>query len=140
MVNNNNELYKDEKMFRGVRIMKFGDLVRAKRIELGFTLREFCTTFGHDPSNWSKIERGKLLPSDDPHILETWAEQLNIKRDSDNWHMFSDLAFLQRGRIPPDILTNEDLAGPIHLFFQMIRQQGPSEEELNKAIELLWKS
>src|SRR4030042_2489190 len=84
--------------------MNFGEFVRIRRTELGFTLRDFCQTFGHDPSNWSKVERGKLPQSDDQAVLDDWAETLNIKKGTENWQMFSDLAFRERGKIPPDIL------------------------------------
>jgi transcriptional regulator with XRE-family HTH domain len=123
----------------GVYEMKFGDFIRDKREELGFTLREFCQTFGHDPSNWSKIERGKLPPSDQPQILEMWAEQLNIKKGSETWQIFSDLAYQQRGEIPPDISGTADIAEILHLFFQALRSEAPSEEDLSKLLELIRK-
>ncbi len=119
--------------------MKFGDFVREKRREIGYTLRGFCLTFEHDPSNWSKIERGTLPPSGNPQTLASLAEQLNIKKGSDTWQMFSDLAYQERGKIPPDILDDEELAGVLPLFFQILRRQKPTKEELDRLIESLSK-
>lgn len=38
--------------------MTFGNLVKDLRIAQKKTLRQFCLDHGHDPSNWSKLERG----------------------------------------------------------------------------------
>ncbi len=119
--------------------MKFGDFVRNRRTELGFTLRDFCQTFGYDPSNWSKVERGKLPPSDDQHILDVWAEQLNIKKGTDNWQLFSDLAFQDRGKIPPDILENELYTDALLHFYKTLREQKPAQEDLDRFVEILGK-
>src|SRR4030042_3296149 len=110
--------------------MNFGDFVRIRRTELGFTLRDFCQTFGHDPSNWSKVERGKLPPSDDQAVLDDWAEQLNLKKGTESWQMFSDLAFRERGKIPPDILASEKYSDAVLRFFKMLRERKPTDEEL----------
>jgi transcriptional regulator with XRE-family HTH domain len=119
--------------------MKFGDFVRTRRSELGFTLRDFCQTFGYDPSNWSKVERGKLPPSDDQHILDVWAEQLNIKKGTDNWQLFSDLAFQGRGKIPPDILENELYTDALLHFYKTLREQQPTQEDLDRFVEIVGK-
>ncbi len=111
--------------------MNFGDFIRNRRIELGFKLREFCLTFGYDPSNWSKIERGILPPSDDTHSIEILAEQLNIQIGTAEWFMFSDLAFQNRGKIPPDILNDEEKSKTLPLFFKSLRGYKTSEEEIN---------
>jgi hypothetical protein len=41
--------------------MTFGEFVRQKRLAVNLELREFCDQAQFDPSNWSKVERGKLL-------------------------------------------------------------------------------
>jgi transcriptional regulator with XRE-family HTH domain len=120
--------------------MKFGDFVRARRTELGFTLRDFCSTFGYDPSNWSKIERGKLPPSDDQHILDVWAEQLNIKKGTNNWQLFSDLAFQDRGKIPTDILGNDVYADALLQFYKILRERQPTHEDIDTLVDILGKN
>ena len=40
----------------------FGDFVINRRINLGYTLRAFCKKYDYDAGNFSKMERGLLLP------------------------------------------------------------------------------
>lgn len=40
----------------------WGNFVTNKRIDAGLTLRKFCLELEHDCGNWSKMERGILLP------------------------------------------------------------------------------
>jgi|GEM_PF-2866762 len=63
-------------------------------------LREFCLTHGHDPSNWSKVERGVLPPPKDEGLLTEWAQQLGLKPGSEDWFKFFDFAAIDAGRIP----------------------------------------
>ncbi|MFO7447217.1 MAG: helix-turn-helix transcriptional regulator [Ignavibacteriaceae bacterium] len=119
--------------------MKFGEFVRELRTRKRLKLREFCLNYGHDPSNWSKMERGDLPPSEYRATLEKWAEQLDIKKGSDDWYKFFDLAFQERGKIPDDLLTDEELVESLPLFFRTFRGKKPSEQELDKMIELLRK-
>ena len=117
--------------------MKFGEFVRELRGEKRVKLREFCLKYGHDPSNWSKMERGDLPPSEYRATLELWADQLGLKKGSDNWYKFFDLAFQERGKIPDDLLSDEELSQALPLFFRTLRGKKPSEKELDKMIDLL---
>lgn len=119
--------------------MTFGQFVRELRSRKRWKLREFCLKYGHDPSNWSKMERGDLPPSEHRATLEQWAEQLELKKGSDDWYMFFDLAFQERGKIPDDLLSDEELLNALPLFFRTLRGQKPSEDELDKMIDLLRK-
>jgi hypothetical protein len=60
-------------------------------------LCEFCLEHGHDPSNWSKIEREVLQPPRDEDPLRTWARQLGLKQGSDDWLKFFDDAAVDAG-------------------------------------------
>lgn len=42
--------------------MYFGKYIKKLRLEKGLSLRTFCNNLKLDPSNWSKIERGRLKP------------------------------------------------------------------------------
>ena len=119
--------------------MRFGEYIRHLRTGKRLKLREFCLQFGHDPSNWSKIERGEMPPPDSLDTIKLWASQLGLAEGSAEWHQFCDLAFQEKGKIPSDILNNERLVETLPLFFRTLRGQKPSEEELNKLIELLRK-
>ena len=117
--------------------MRFGEFARGLRSKKQITLRQFCIQYGHDPSNWSKIERGDLPPTENRETLETWAEQLGLQKGTDDWFKFFDLAFQERGKIPSDLLTDQELVDALPLFFRTFRGTKPSEQELDKMIELL---
>lgn len=117
--------------------MKFGEFVKELRMKLDLSLREFCKINTHDPSNWSKTERGLTPPPADEETLKLWALQLGLKEGTGDWHKFFDLAFTDRGRIPSDILRNEQLVEKLPLFFRTMRGQKPTEDEMKNLVELL---
>ena len=115
----------------------FGGLVKKLRLKKQMGLREFCLKYEHDPSNWSKLERGKLPPPNDIETLVKWATQLGLKKGISEWYEFFDLAALENGNIPQDILSDKELVDALPIFFRTVRGQKPTEEELNKLAELL---
>ncbi|MBI2457639.1 MAG: helix-turn-helix transcriptional regulator [candidate division NC10 bacterium] len=56
------------------------------------TLRQFCEGHGYDPGNISKLERGLLPPPESKEKLTEYAKALKIRRGSDAWYQFFDLA------------------------------------------------
>src|ERR1035441_5298048 len=88
----------------------FGTFIKELRARRRLGLREFCLEHGHDPSNWSKIEREVLQPPRDEQILRTWAEQLGLKAGSDDWLKFFEYAAVDAGRIPDHILRDTEVA------------------------------
>jgi transcriptional regulator with XRE-family HTH domain len=120
--------------------MTFGSFVKELRKNRRLGLREFCAQHGHDPSNWSKIERGALPPPKNQETLEEWASQLGLNRGEDEWYRFFDLASLEQGRIPDDILSDEELVEKLPLFFRTLRGQKPTAEELKKIMEIIRKT
>ena len=115
----------------------FGEYVRTIRLKHEIGLREFCVENRHDPSNWSKIERGILPPPADARILEKWALQLGIKRESKDWHTFFDLAAVTRGEIPGYIKSNAELLQELPVFFRTLAGQKPNELELKRLAKLM---
>ncbi len=114
--------------------MSFGDLVKDMRIAQRKTLRQFCLDHGHDPSNWSKLERGINAPPKDVKTLERWAGQLGLKPASRQWQEFMDLADVARGEIPKDVLEDEQLLKKLPAFFRSIRGAELTEEQLDEFI------
>ena len=100
-------------------------------------LREFCLEHGHDPSNWSKIEREVLPPPRDEKILREWASQLGIKRGSDEWLKVFEYAAVDTGRIPEHILRDEKAVEHLPLFFRTLSGQKPSREDLEKLLKII---
>jgi hypothetical protein len=115
----------------------FGAFVKELRARQRLGLREFCLAHEHDPSNWSKIEREVLPPPRDENILRTWAEQLGIKRGSEEWLKFFDYAAVDAGRIPDYVLQDEKLVAQLPAFFRTLSGQKPSREDLEKLLEII---
>ncbi len=115
----------------------FGTFIKEQRAKQRLGLREFCLTHGHDPSNWSKIEREVLSPPRDEDTLRKWAKQLGIKEGTDDWHKFFDYAAVDAGRIPNHVMQDKELLSKLPIFFRTISGQKPSREDLEKLIEII---
>lgn len=115
----------------------FGTFIKELRARQRLGLREFCLEHGHDPSNWSKIEREVLQPPRDEETLRAWAKQLGLKPGSDDWLKFFDYAAVDAGRIPDRILKDEELVEKLPAFFRTLSGNKPSDEELDNLIKLL---
>lgn len=113
----------------------FGALFKEKRRKLGLTLREFCRVNGLDPGNISKIERGLLPPPRGKDILKKYATALGIKEGTDDWLTFCDLAIVSAGKIPPDIVDNEQLMNALPVLFRSARERNLNEEDLKNLVE-----
>lgn len=115
----------------------FGIFIKELRARQHLGLREFCQQHGHDPSNWSKIEREVLAPPRDEETLRTWAKQLGLKPGSPDWLKFFDLAAVDAGRIPDYVLKDEKLVAQLPVFFRTLSGQKPSREDLEKLLEII---
>ena len=119
--------------------MTFGEFIRNKRVESGLTLREFCREHGFDVGNMSKMERGVLSGYRDRGLLDRLGEAIGLVTASE-WGEFYDLAAVDAGRIPVDILSDEGLVDKLPLIFCGLRDRRLSEEEIWSIIELLRRS
>ncbi len=112
----------------------FGRFFKAKRMELGLTLREFCRLNGFDPGNISRLERGILPPPHGEEQRVRYAEALKIRRGSDDWLRFFDYAAAALGQVPSDIQKNEKLLAKLPLLFRTVRGADLSKKELEALI------
>jgi len=115
----------------------FGKFIKELRARQRLGLREFCLEHGHDPSNWSKIEREVLSPPRDEDTLRTWAKQLGLKQGSDDWLKFFDYAAVDAGRIPDHVLKDQELVEKLPAFFRTLSGQKPAREDLEKLLEII---
>lgn len=113
----------------------FGSYFRFLRQQKRITLRAFCKSACADPGNISRLERGVVPPPQSGDILEQYAAALGISEGSDEWYRFFDLAATERGKIPRDILDNEELAQSLPMFFRTLRGEKPTEEEMRGVAE-----
>lgn len=114
--------------------MNFGEFFKAKRIELGKTLRQFCLEYNLDPGNISKLERGKLSPPTSEDKLKEYASYLHIKIGGSEWQTFKDLASFGAGKIP-EYLREEEFVESLPIFFRALKGKKFSKEELQKLID-----
>ena len=115
----------------------FGGFIKELRARRRLGLREFCLAHGHDPSNWSKIEREVFQPPRAEETLSDWAKQLDLKEGSGDWLRFFDYAAVDGGRIPDYVLKDEELVEKLPAFFRTLSGHRPSDEELENLIKLL---
>jgi len=115
---------------------KFGQILKKLRIKKGLTLRETCRMVNYDPSNWSKIERGRMSPSTDEKTLRKWAKILGISRKQEI-QKFIDKANLAQGIIPKDILSQDNIVNSLPAFFRTIRNKKPTKKEIDQLIKLI---
>jgi transcriptional regulator with XRE-family HTH domain len=113
----------------------FGAFFKEKRRKLGFTLREFCRVYELDPGNISKIERGLLPPPKGKDILIKYASALGINEGTDDWLTFCDLATVSAGKIPPDIISNEQVMNALPVLFRSARERNLNEEDLKNLVK-----
>ena len=115
--------------------MTFGYFFKKIRISLAITLRQFCNKNGLDPGNISKLERGVLPPPQNREKLKEYALLLNIKEGSDDWYTFFDLAAVETGKIPTELMSNENIVDQLPILFRTLRGQKVPEEKLDELIK-----
>ena len=119
--------------------LNFGQILEELRIKKGLTLRQTCRLLNYDPSNWSKIERGKLSPPSDEKILKKWAKVLGLIKET-GINEFIDKARLAEGMLPQDILKEENIINFLPVFFRSIRNEKPTKKGISRLVKLIQKS
>jgi transcriptional regulator with XRE-family HTH domain len=118
----------------------FGTFFREMRGKAQLSLREFCLDNAFDPGNISRLERGLTPPPESREKLDQYARALKLKKGSDDWYTFYDLAAAERGRIPEDVLKDEELLECLPVLFRTLRGQRVDEEALDDLIERIRKA
>lgn len=115
---------------------RFGSRLKELRIEKGLTLREFCARNHFDASNYSKIERGLFAPPSAEKIAE-YAKALGVAVGSDVYVDLLDLAAVDRGELPSDLLSDEQVLDELPALFRTLRGQRLEPEQMEKLVQLL---
>ena len=119
---------------------RFGAFLERLRQLNHLTLREFCRRAECDPANISRMERGLLPPPKGREILERYAKALGLVEGSDDWYTFFDLAAVDQGVMPLDIMQDEALVKALPVFFRTLRGQKPTPDEMRKIADKIRKS
>lgn len=114
----------------------FGQILKELRIKKGLTLRHACRILNYDPSNWSKIERGRTSPPSNEKTLRHWAKVLGISKEREVQE-FIDEASLAQGIIPQDILSQENIVDFLPAFFRTLRNKKPTKKEIDRLVKLI---
>lgn len=115
----------------------FGEFFRELRLKRGYTLREYCRNFNQDPAFISRMERGKISPPQNQNKLEELAQSLGLKRDSEEWGHFLSLALVSAGRIPEEIMSDEEALRHVPVFLRTLRGEKLSEEQLDALFDVI---
>jgi transcriptional regulator with XRE-family HTH domain len=118
----------------------FGEALRARRLALGLTLREFCRRTGRDASNVSKLERGRLAPPAEPEKLEGYARDLELRPGSWERREFVELGQVCAGRVPESVMSDEDLVRNLPLLFRTCSGRRPTPRQLERLAETIRKA
>ena len=119
--------------------MTLGTFFKQKRISLHLTLRKFCEQHDLDVGNVSKIERGILPPPKSEKILKKYAGYLKLKKGSDDWYEFFDLAAAESGKLPKELME-KDILERMPVLFRTIRGKKLSKSKLDKLIKIIKES
>ncbi len=114
----------------------FGQILKELRIKKGLTLRHACRILNYDPSNWSKIERERMLAPSDEKTLRNWAKVLGLLKEKEIQE-FIDKANLTQGTIPKDILSQDNIVDFLPAFFRTLRNKKPTKREIDRLIKLI---
>jgi transcriptional regulator with XRE-family HTH domain len=112
----------------------FGEFIRNLRLERRVTLRAFCEMVGVDPANYSKLERGLLAPPRDPEKLEIYERALGLAPNSPESREMRRLAALDRGELPPALLTDKELVGKLPALFRTLEGDPVDDRVLDELI------
>ena len=121
------------------RVMKFHELFKKKRMEIG-TVRQFAKETGLDLAYVSRLENGVTLPPKDSEKLAKLALSLGIKKKSEEWQEFMDLAAVAKNELPKDLQDDERIASVLPAFYRTLRNKKLDEKEVKKLLDLIKKS
>lgn len=117
--------------------MTFGSFIKDRRIELRQTLRRFCEAHDLDAGNHSKLERGLLPPPAGEDKLAALAGHLELKKGSDDWRTFFDLAAAAKGQIPKDLLGDEEVLEKLPVLFRTLRGERVPADKLDALVDMI---
>lgn len=119
----------------------FHKIVRDRRIDLGYSMRDFCRKFHkRDPANWSKLERGILPPPQNVNELTQIANNLEIIEGSREWEIFFLAAEFARKNFKENVISDESVVGKLPIFFLGLKQSKDPDKLLNRLIQTIRKS
>ena len=72
--------------------------------------------------------------------LRGYARALKLKKGTDEWQRFFDLAAVSRREIPEDIMSDEELVKRLPLVFRTLRGQKVGDAQLDALVDKIRKA
>lgn len=116
--------------------VEFGELVQKRRAELRLSLRDCAIRADMDAGNLSRIERGRVAPPQDPDILARLLEALELAGTPLAQELI-DVAAMQNGRIPRDILSNEEVMSALPVLLRTVNNKQLDGAHVEKLVDLI---
>ena len=113
--------------------MRFGEIVKSRRLEKKLGLRVFADKIGEDAGNWCRIEQGKLPPPSDIKILNKICQVLDMSADAKE-KLFDVVAKESKDKVPPDIKRQIEENEIVPILFRTIEKKKLTKEQLKKLI------
>lgn len=114
---------------------RFGAFVRERRSEMRLSLRAFALRAAMDPGNLSKIERGRESPPQDEGVLDRICAALELGAEA--CQQLKAHAQVENGRIPNEVLSNEELMARMPVLLRTVNNQPLTDEQLEALIEAI---
>ena len=119
--------------------MTFSEFFKVRRKEYG-TVRQFAKKNGFDAAYISRLENGISLPPKDQEKLFKIGIALGLKKGTDEWQEFLDLAAIAKCELPADLHDNERIASVLPAFYRTLRKKELDEDEVQELLDLIKKS
>jgi transcriptional regulator with XRE-family HTH domain len=114
--------------------------MKMRRAELRLSLRAFAERAGMDPGNASRLERGRMAPPEGTEVLARIATALELKEGTREYERLMDVAAAAKGRVPQDLLTDQEVAARLPILFRTLRSKPLNGEQLEKLIDSIRKA
>lgn len=115
--------------------MKFGELIRSKRIQQNLTLRGFCVRNRYDAGYISRLENDLILPPANIEDLQRLANALRIDENTEEWDEFCDLAAIARGSLPKNL--DKKVIEYLPAFFRKASKKKIKKSDVEKLLDLI---
>lgn len=115
---------------------EFGELLQARRAELRLSLRDCAERAEMDPGNLSRIERGRATPPQDADVLARLIAAVELTGTARGQELM-DVAATQNGRIPRDILSNEEVMSALPVLLRTVNNKQLDKEHIEKLVDMI---
>jgi len=117
--------------------VRFGEFFKKIRQTRDLSIRQFCLKYGYDTGNISKIERGVLAPPQSKRKLSDYARALGLKRHTEDYNKFFELAALQNKATQLQSLfhvSDQKIIDKLPSLFAKLARGGLTEEKVNQIL------